>query len=1008
MARIPDEELQRIKSDVSLVRLAEAKGLVLKKHGKDYLARCPFHDDKTPSFVITPEKNLWHCLGACGTGGSVVDFVMKMEGVSFRHAVELLREGLPSLAANSRSPGEAVKKSTVNHLPTALPTDAEDHKLTKEVVEYYHQCLQNSQDAMKYLEKRGLLNPHLIKRFKLGFVDRTLGYRIPQKNRVDGKAIRGQLQRIGLLKSNGHEHFRGCIVMPVTDTQGDIVEIYGRRTGRVKGDVPVHLYLPGAHAGVWNHAGFVDIEEVILCESLIDAMSFYVAGFHNVTCSYGINGFTDELLQCLIDSNVKRVLIAYDSDDAGNSAAENLSNRLQENSLDSYRIQFARSQDANSVWVESQSPEMFSEAIRTAVWMQSGEQPRTPTSVAEPFSLAAKEKIAPVELPGEPISPRREMEKNGVNPEKSALPAERIPAEPLNEAEMQVEDDEVVLHLGERRYRIRGLGKNMAYDVLKINLLVSAGDKFYVDTLDLYASKPRSSYIQHASIELGLKDDIIKKDIAKVLLKLEALQEEKIKAALAPKQSVIELSAEEENEALALLRDPGLLERILADFDRAGVVGEETNKLIGYLAATSRKCDRPLGVLIQSTSAAGKSSLMEAVLSMIPEEDRIQYSAMTGQSLFYLGDLNVKHKILAIAEEEGVRQAAYALKLLQSEGRLSIASTGKDQQSGRLVTQEYRVEGPVMLFLTTTAIDLDEELTNRCVLLSVNETREQTQAIHQAQRQRRTLDGLINRHSKSAILALHQNAQRMLKPLAVVNPYADQLTFMDYQTRTRRDHEKYLTLIDTVALLYQYQRKVKVANVRGQVIEYIEVMPQDIEVANKLAHQVLGRSLDELPPQTRNLLIKLDEMANQVCSENKIDRPDFLFSRREVRAYTGWGDTQLKIHLARLVDLEYLVVHRTTKYFLYELTYQSEGKDGSSFVVGLIDPTTLHYDADRSEVSGKQSATGRDAVGARSVGGQGSENSIEASNSNGLSNASAVSTGKALLPENSLNESYAH
>lgn len=218
-----------------------------------------------------------------------------------------------------------------------------------------------------------------------------------------------------------------------------------------------------------------------------------------------------------------------------------------------------------------------------------------------------------------------------------------------------------------------------------------------------------------------------------------------------------------------------------------------------YLAAVSRKLDTPLAVLIQSSSAAGKSALMEAVLNLMPEEERIQYSAMTGQSLFYLGETDLQHKILAIAEEEGVRQAAYALKLLQSDGELTIASTGKDEATGNLTTRQYRVQGPVMLMLTTTAIDVDEELLNRCLVLTVNESREQTEAIHARQRHQQTLQGLLQDAEKAHLTALHQNAQRLLRPVQVVNPYAQQLTFLSDKTRTRRDHMKYLTLIRAIA-----------------------------------------------------------------------------------------------------------------------------------------------------------------------------------------------------------------
>src|SRR5207237_5459208 len=110
-----------------------------------------------------------------------------------------------------------------------------------------------------------------------------------------------------------------------------------------------------------------------------------------------------------------------------------------------------------------------------------------------------------------------------------------------------------------------------------------------------------------------------------------------------------------------------------------------------------------------------------AGLAMLAGEQRVEDSAKNGQSLFYMGETDLKNKVLAIVEEEGAQRAAYALKLLQSEGVLTIASTGKDATTGRLITHQYRVEGPVMIFLTTTAVDVDEELLNRCLVLSVDE-----------------------------------------------------------------------------------------------------------------------------------------------------------------------------------------------------------------------------------------------------------------------------------------------
>lgn len=463
-----------------------------------------------------------------------------------------------------------------------------------------------------------------------------------------------------------------------------------------------------------------------------------------------------------------------------------------------------------------------------------------------------------------------------------------------------------------------------------------------------------------------------------MLLKLEALQDELLTQARGERRAsdVPVLSADDEAQALALLRAPDLCTRIVADLQSLGVVGENTNLLAVYLAALSRKLDAPLAVLIQSTSAAGKSALMDAVLALVPPEDRIRYSAMTGQSLYYLGEHALAHKILAISEEEGVRQAAYALKLLQSEGELTMASTAKDEASGNLMTRQYTVRGPVMLMLTTTAIDVDEELLNRCLVLSVDESRAQTAAIHDRQRRRQTLAGLLEGAGKEATLALHHNAQRLLASVAVVNPWADQLTFLSDKTRTRRDHMKYLTLIRAIALLHQHQREVKTVEHQDQTLSYIEVSKADIALANRLAHEVLGRTLDELPPQTRNLLVLLRDWVSGQCVRRRVARADVRFTRRELREATAWGDTQLKVHLSRLVELEHVLVHRRGAQHEYELLYDaSQGDEDAGHLNGLLDVRELDgphdYDGERSGLNGHRSGAGRPLVGARSGGGRG-------------------------------------
>jgi hypothetical protein len=790
--------------------------------------------------------------------------------------------------------------------------------------------------------------------------------------------------------------------------------------------------LPGAHSGVWNEAALKVSSEIILCESLIDALTFWCAGYRNVTASYGIEGFTADHLAAFKQNNIERVLIAYDRDPAGNHAAEKLAKQLIESGIDCYRIQFPKGMDANE-YARQVTPagKSLGVAIRSAQWLSAGKEPTRKVSNQVPdLNLQTTEQAAKKEKQSNNIESSNDNaeicdQSNNTPPlaaegqaSEQPLPASPVPEtpKPVIDAEIKTLGDaeELIINLGDRRYRIRGLDKNLNYDQLKINLLVSrpsfdgVGDAVHVDTLDCYQSRPRSVFIKQAAIELGLKEDIIKHDLGKILLKLESLQEQRLQSLQEPKTKTTSLTDEDTQAALALLKSPDLLNHIQNDFNRCGVVGEDTNKLVGYLAVISRKLEAPLAITIQSTSAAGKSALMDAVLAFMPAEERIKYSAMTGQSLFYMGETDLQHKVLAIVEEEGASNAAYALKLLQSEGELTIASTGKDPVTGELKTQDYQVKGPVMIMLTTTAIDVDEELLNRCIVLSVDEGREQTQAIHAIQRDKRTLQGLLAKNNKQAIVTLHQNAQRLLQPLAVVNPYAKHLSFINDRTRTRRDHEKYLTLIDSLALLHQHQRDIKTITYNNQPIRYIEVSLDDIETANQLAHEVLGRTLDELPPQSRKLLGLIVEWVAHQCTAQAISRSDYRFSRREIREHMNWSDTALKVHLKRLEELEYLLVHRGGRgqSYVYELLYQSEGKQGEPFLMGLIDVKKLRYDVNKSGQNTNRSGVGQPLVSPQSGAGQGAKNTRKANKDKAFSDPDQENTKTALLQPNKSNGSY--
>jgi DNA primase len=926
MARIPEGEIAKLKREVSLERLVEAHGVKLKRRGADLVGLCPFHEDHSPSLIISPQKNLWNCLGACGKGGSVIDWVMRAEGVSFRHAFELLKQEHLPLATKS---GPPPKKSTTVKLPPLAEHTIDDKRLLEAVVTHYHETLKRMPEAQQYLAKRGLQSAEMVEQFRLGFANRTLGYHLPASNRNAGAEQRERLKQIGILRQeSGHEHFNGSLVIPIFNLEGEVVEIYGRKITRdtaLREGTEVHSYLRGPHRGVWNEQALIASKEIILCEALIDALTFWCAGFRHVTASYGVNGFTDDHRAAFRKHGTKRIFIGYDRDDAGERAAEKLAEELLAMGIECFRVQFPKGMDANDYALKvTPAAKSLGVLLNNAIWLGKGQQPTV--AVIEPQisegKSAAKEKISETmeantkEENALPLAAESEQ-----TPE--SVPVTAIPS-PL-EVPVEINGDEIKITQGDRRYRVLGLEKNTTVGILRVNLLVTRGERLHVDTFDLYQARHRAIYSKQASEELRVKEEVVSRDLGKVLWKLEELQRQLIQKTLEPKEEEITLSAEEKAAALGLLRDPKLLERVLSDFERCGVVGEETNKRVSYLAAVSRLLAKPLAIVVQSSSSAGKSSLMEAVLDFMPEEQREEYSAMTGQALFYMGQKNLKHKILAVSEEQGATRAAYALKLLQSEGVLKIASTGKDPASGKLVTHEYLVEGPVMIFLTTTAQEIDEELINRSIVLTVNEDRAQTQAIHKKQREAQTSEGLWARRQRTTLVKLHRNAQRLLRPIEVVNNHVhDEPDFPDYMTRTRRDHMKFLTLVNAIALLHQYQRPVKTDTRNGETLEYIEATKEDVKLARELVRQVLGPSLDELPAQTRRLLLLVAEMVKQESERMQMECAEYRFTRRTVRQYTRWGDTQLRVHLRRLEEMEYLLVRRGGQGLSYEYQLRFE------------------------------------------------------------------------------------
>jgi DNA primase len=788
--------------------------------------------------------------------------------------------------------------------------------LLNRVVSFYHKTFCEDLRALEYLHARGITDNAIFSDFTIGYSNGTLLNTIP-----DEGDIREALKEIGILNERGNEMFYGYAVFPIFDVNKDCVSLYGHK---ITDGEPAHVYLPGPLRGILNYQAANRSKSIIITKSVMDMLTLYNAGFKDVLPCCGEQGFNPEQLEIITKSQVKEVYICFGKNDVGNNGAKTVTVQLKGKGIKPYIVQLPA----------IPLPTNESKVDINAFFRLTADAPTV-------FEDLLRESNSRASIRSDKI----------VNREQKAY--ERT-------------DTGLVVQYEDRRYDMRGIVR----EGVKLKATIKAtkqkpGDKappFHLDTVDLYSNRSRLFFAKACAVLFTEKEELVADDITKLIDLAETWMPEKKDTSFIPK-----MTKEEEDEALAFLKDPELFSRILADFETVGITGEDANKLMGYLSATSRKLDEPLSVLVQSRSAAGKSTLQDAVLSLIPPEDYIKYTRLTGQALFYKGEDSLVHKLLAIEEEHGARDASYSIRNIQSSKYLSIAATGKDSATGKLMTEEYKVKGPVSLMITTTEVELDYETSNRFIILTVDESKEMTERILRKQRENETIEGLLKKTKTEHVTRRHHNAQRLLRPLHIINTFALHLTFPSESLRARRDHKKYLGLIKAIAFLHQYQREIKTVTFNGSSIQYIEVTLNDIEKANTLAGEIFGRTLDELSPPSRLLLKMIHDMVESECKRLNIESKAYRFTRKNIREWTKWSDFQTKCHVRQLEDLEYIysISGKKGKEYVYELLYPGGGENGKPFLMGLTSIEQL-----KEKVKNLEGKKGHLEGTRRAVGGQ--------------------------------------
>jgi 5S rRNA maturation endonuclease (ribonuclease M5) len=515
--------------------------------------------------------------------------------------------------------------------------------LLSRVVEHYHKTFCERKDAQEYLGRRGLSDVDLWKVFKVGYADGSLLRLLPRSGE-----LREQLLELGILTKEGRELLGGCVVVPIPDPlTGEWTTLYGRGVR-----TPRHCYLPGPLRGVLNFQVACSSSEVILAESVLDALSFHQAGIRAAIPIYGTNGFTADHLDLLKREGVKRVVLALDGDAAGRRATAALKEKLIAAGMAVRVMSYPPNvKDPNELLVSTNgnAAEVFAKCLFEA---EPGDEPPPAT-----MSPAA----ATVMAPG----------------------AQALPSAPMPDPGV------VTLDRDGRMYQARVFSAVLGR--LRATVRASRGAALHVDSLDLYSSRSRTEFARRASRALGVEVEAIESDLLAVLVEAE-------KVSAASEETPMEVSSSptitesERAEALSLLRRPDLLDQVARDIDTLGYVGEETNKRLLYLVAVSRKLEDPLSAIVLSQSGAGKSGLTEAVERLCPPEDVVLLTRLTPQSLYYVEPGFLDQKLVIVEERYGSMEADYSIRVLQSRKKLIAAAPIKDPQTGNMRTKVFTVE----------------------------------------------------------------------------------------------------------------------------------------------------------------------------------------------------------------------------------------------------------------------------------------------------------------------------
>ena len=865
-------KIPEIKRNLTLTMVLDHYKLQPDKNNR---LNCPWHPDKKPSLQIYPKTSTWTCFSTnCNAGsGDVIDFIMKYENISKYEAIQKAT----ALATNSTIADPPVKQQ-----PTVQPVETKKEPnqaplldrvaALNKAFDYFKSGIRRSSPQIKqFLEKRGL-DLNLLP---------EMGYNSAQIHLRENKKYIDSYLNAHLLTKNASGGYRvfgkHCVIFPLKNQAGQIVSMYGRSI--YDDENSRHFYLKNTQ-GLYPAYPPKNTKRLIVPECIIDGATLLqcsnIIKQYNLLSAYGTNRLTQEHIEAIQQlKELEEIIFFFDGDDAGRKAVTKYSEELHfllPNVTISH-VDTPEEEDINSLY--------------------------TTYDAACLETLLNERKVI-----------YNASTKDGITTETIEAP---------NAPKLDTSNHEALTYeTTELHITVLGGIKISGLERMKVTLKIQVKTSHYIPLrqhLDLYNNDQLTRLIRTLNEQFDVKTETARQTLLDLIEQLEAYRINRINQMQSVQTKSVAITPKELTTTEKYLSDKNLMERTIEDLGKTGIVGEINNRIIMYLVFLSRITEEPLHIISFGASGTGKTHLQEGISKLIPDEHKLEMTAISGNALYYLQNDEIRYKVLLIEDMDGAQDVLYPLRELQTKQKITKRVSIKDTQ-GRLKTIHVTVHGPVCIAGCTTKSKIYEDNANRSILIYIDGSKEQDERIMVYQRAASA--GQLNKKEEQEYQQLLRNVQRVLKPIKVVNPYAPDLKIPSNVFKKRRSNWIYLRFIEIITLYHQYQRSVSTDKQTGE--QYIETTLEDIAWANKLLKDILLRKADELADPTRNFFERLKKW----LQDNKKEQ----FKTAELRSELQVTASSLKRYLPELINCGHLKITggNKTRGYTYEVTSYEEYK----------------------------------------------------------------------------------